>query len=352
MGPHGNRGKTLTTSHVGQPRSPRAFTFVELLIVVGVLAALTGIVLPTISRARRTANTVECASKLRQIAAAMGLYAQQNHDFIPGSPLTSGYFLTAAPWGRFDRDNCPELCQTWDWTAPIASAMGRPFERGGRLDQRRARFDCLCNLQDFRCPDNDIVVAPFESSEVLITTRMVSYFTASLFLYRYPRAPDDLLYAYSEGWVAMSGYVPKVGRVGAQDRKIYIADGARWVNSESSVPTYNLGWNGSGASPGGYYADFGPWSRYSRSYIPGLPYVYSMRHGTRVPHRPSTEYRLNAAFFDGHVETLTGKQALDPRLWMPRGAVVPRSELATEAAALYFASTGDKTPEGPGMRVD
>jgi prepilin-type processing-associated H-X9-DG protein len=41
--------------------------------------------------------------------------------------------------------------------------------------------------------------------------------------------------------------------------------------------------------------------------------------------------RFNAAFFDGHVETLDGRTAMNPMLYVPKGAVVPKNEVATEA---------------------
>jgi prepilin-type N-terminal cleavage/methylation domain-containing protein len=64
-------------------RLPRAFTLVELLVVVGILAVLVSILLPSLGRAREQGNRVKCASNLRQIALAAITYAGENRGQFP-----------------------------------------------------------------------------------------------------------------------------------------------------------------------------------------------------------------------------------------------------------------------------
>ena len=67
----------------GLRRPRRAFTLVELLVVIGIIAVLIGILLPTLSRARESAKRTACLSNLRELGNAFRLYAAGNKDVIP-----------------------------------------------------------------------------------------------------------------------------------------------------------------------------------------------------------------------------------------------------------------------------
>ncbi|HSH93806.1 MAG TPA: prepilin-type N-terminal cleavage/methylation domain-containing protein [Roseimicrobium sp.] len=60
-----------------------AFTLVELLVVIGIIALLITILIPTLTAARRSADRVKCGANLKQIGNAFRLYELENHGFWP-----------------------------------------------------------------------------------------------------------------------------------------------------------------------------------------------------------------------------------------------------------------------------
>jgi len=64
-------------------RRARAFTLVELLVVIGIVAILIGILLPVMGRVRSQARTVSCQANIRSILQSLFIYAADNKGSLP-----------------------------------------------------------------------------------------------------------------------------------------------------------------------------------------------------------------------------------------------------------------------------
>lgn len=111
----------------GRPGGRHAFTAVELLVTIAVIAVLAGLLLPAIQSAREAGRSVTCQSRLRQIALAVGLHLDF-HGVLPpargeaaADPVATG----------------PAAFPTWLWTIGphLDEHRGLDWPPGSRYDQ-------------------------------------------------------------------------------------------------------------------------------------------------------------------------------------------------------------------------
>jgi prepilin-type N-terminal cleavage/methylation domain-containing protein/prepilin-type processing-associated H-X9-DG protein len=98
------------------PRECAAFTLVELLVVIGIIAVLISILLPTLSMARRSANTVKCQASLKEIGNGFAMYSIDNPGWWPSARDRKNPVGGAANWHEWTDLIAKYMTGTKNWT--------------------------------------------------------------------------------------------------------------------------------------------------------------------------------------------------------------------------------------------
>lgn len=124
-----------------------AFTLIELLITLAIVAALAGMLVPAITAGASLARTVACRSNLRQVGVAVIAYAGDHLDRLPAArnwgdddPATSPAWFHRLPAYTGQRDvrraNSIFQCSAFRWRGPavFTNASPKSFKCNGALD--------------------------------------------------------------------------------------------------------------------------------------------------------------------------------------------------------------------------
>ena len=103
-----------------------AFTLVEMLVVLAIIAILAGILLPVISRAKAKGNQTVCRNNLHHLAIGFQLYKSESNDQFPapGSKDKYGPQPEDWIWWQHDRDINKS---TWENPKPAMKVQGLDF---------------------------------------------------------------------------------------------------------------------------------------------------------------------------------------------------------------------------------
>lgn len=317
-------------------RTTRGFTLVELLVVIGIIAVLIGVLLPALSKARQSANTLKCSANLRSIGQGMAMYLADNRGVFmpiytyaagPGSLQVNGTVLFKnfgyVHWSSYIYGTRPGqqpetafLCPALDkGGAPPTDPASDNFEPGqiadpgvnaGVVDQQVRR--CAYTLNEGVVPRNkfDINVADGPTDDTLLNR----YVPAS----KVRRSSETIL--ATEFWNdwrliansgapnvckshrGVSGYIPiSPGPDGAAE----LMKGVTAIPNKASYQRVKI-------------STLAGFPKTSTDANCSLDWV-GRNHGARKGNDRKNGPKTNFLYVDGHVETKTIEETVEPFQW-------------------------------------
>lgn len=235
----------------------RAFTLVELLVVIGIIAVLVSILLPTLSRAREQAKMVQCLSNMRQMGNAEVMYATAWKGW--GVPHMQGRIL-----------NNNIATRDWRGNPSFKQFLGFPQQKiytGNPPDLT------IAWPLKMHCPNSTRPALDANAQEMADIQYSYGYNTTNMYI-EYDGAGTALANIIFRGM--------KVNKVRRSSDKMMFVDGVDW----------NITFNGSND----FMNPAKPKANDHRTDATNNNYI-SYRHSRRYD-------RINVAFWDGHAASM------------------------------------------------
>ncbi|HUB24347.1 MAG TPA: DUF1559 domain-containing protein [Tepidisphaeraceae bacterium] len=271
---HENRPPDLRAAR----RNRSAFTLVELLVVIGIIALLIAILLPALSHARAQANWLKCQANLRSLGEAIQIYAYNYKGMLPegdydGANNVNTGTLTFSTTGATD------------WTVLLQSVMssnaGSLWSSNGSGNGNFGNnADAASIRQVFYCPDAPVTNNP--DSEAVAITHYATHPRLMPQLGHYDTyydptglgPPYPAFHSYSLGHIKRSSEVALIF-----DVSLDYANG-EWTPNDATASSTGPGQGGQ--LPVAVNLDYGALGAYGQGYDPLMTDQYGSLTGART----------------------------------------------------------------------
>jgi len=269
------------------------FTLVELLVVIGIIALLVAILLPTLNRARKSAYAVKCQSNVRQICNGLIMYANENKGWFP-SISSSGVWMGSINGPASTDDQSASDWIHWQTAKNPAGSGPRNLDNSPIAKYLNLRGEKLKDI--LRCPLDKIDV---RLNKLAAGTYTYSYsFSDTIGRLKWNK-PD-------RGHPNRIGMPIKSKVIHKPSDKIMVAE-----ELDANDGRWQVDWNTKTQKPNSNANnDFLCVRHAASAKVPPIGGVPDMNTWGRIK-------GANCGMCDGHVEVLSTGESIDPAHWDP-----------------------------------
>ncbi len=304
----------------------RGFTLIELLVVVAVIAILIAVLLPALNAARSAAQRTVGQNNLKQLTLSVITFGTENDGAIPGMSSTGVEVVEALNDGQPERlDKAQAPTQVTDWLSPALETDALPSDRDERIIRALEEFRDPAMGFDYTAAETDNATPDFitelEQNGGVAGTSYLMPYTWQVFGENvqapFPGTTINVAGQFDQTRDSIlldPNWRPRVDRIDQAGTKVVLADGFSNIidlSVDAAVNEINLG-AGSTQFNSSFFMSIPPTFQQSPQYAdaPDARIDLSYRHSGE----------MNAAFWDGSVNSVSREESFDPSLWYPQGS--------------------------------